>query len=151
MWNQRHHIIVWLWLAAEEASKIKVKWEVTTNIVCCSLLLIMWLQQIYVHTGDDLHPCILTFRINKRCLFIMYSLYDHYVLWDDSIWSRPIWLVCSGCDSKLGATGFESRPGQIFGIRVMHIQCSKPLRGLKCAVLSMVLCSINSLEVFWKE
>ena len=35
-------------------------------------------------------------------------------------------------------TLFETRPGRIFVIEVVHIQCSKLFKGMECAVLSMV-------------
>ena len=38
-------------------------------------------------------------------------------------------------------------PGRLgyFFIEFMHIQCSKLFKGLECAVLSMVLCTIKNL------
>ena len=53
-------------------------------------------------------------------------------------WGLSRWLIRSGCGSKLRGTVFESRPGRIFFIGVVHIQCSKLFKGLECAVLSMV-------------
>ena len=35
---------------------------------------------------------------------------------------------------KLRGTGFESRPSRMFVIEFVHIQCSKLLKGLECAV-----------------
>ena len=49
-------------------------------------------------------------------------------------------------DVSLGpivARGLESRPGQIFVIGVVHIQCSKLFKGLERTLLPMVLCTIN--------
>ena len=58
---------------------------------------------------------------------------------------RPQWLIPSDCDSKLRGTEFETRPGRIFVIEVVNIQCSKLFKGLGCIVLSMVLCTIGNL------
>ena len=53
------------------------------------------------------------------------------------------WLIRSGCGSKLGGTGFESRMGRMFVIEVVHIKCFKLFTGLECYVLYMVLCTIK--------
>ena len=39
---------------------------------------------------------------------------------------------------------FESRSGPIFVIVVVHIQCSKLLKGIECTVLPMVLFTIKN-------
>ena len=41
-------------------------------------------------------------------------------------------------------TGFESWPGRMLIIGVVHIQFFKLLKSMECAVLSMVLCTIKS-------
>ena len=41
-------------------------------------------------------------------------------------------------------TGFESRSSRKFVIDAVHIQCSKLFKGLECAVLSMVLCTMKN-------
>ena len=46
--------------------------------------------------------------------------------------------------SKLRGTGFESRPGRMFVIGVVHIQCSNLFKGLECTVISMVVCTIKN-------
>ena len=57
---------------------------------------------------------------------------------------RPRWLIRYRYGSKLRGTGLESRPGRIFIIEVVHIQCSKLFKGLECAELCIVLCGIKS-------
>ena len=57
--------------------------------------------------------------------------------------SQPRWLNRSGRGSKLRGTGFDSTLGRIFFIGFVHIQCSKLFKGMKCTVLSMVLCTIK--------
>ena len=52
-------------------------------------------------------------------------------------YSIPLWLELKG-------TGLESRPGRIFIIEVVHIQCAKLFKGLECAELCIVLCGIKS-------
>ena len=54
---------------------------------------------------------------------------------------RLVVIVLSVVFIKLSCrgTGFESRPGRIFVIGVVHIQCFKLFKELGCAVLSMVL------------
>ena len=47
--------------------------------------------------------------------------------------------------------GLESRPGELFVIEVVHIRCSKLFKGLESAVLSMVLCTLKTLEVIRLE
>ena len=39
----------------------------------------------------------------------------------------------SGCGSILRVTDVESRPGRMFDIRVVHIQCSKLFKSPECA------------------
>ena len=42
------------------------------------------------------------------------------------------------------ATGFAFRPGRIFVIVVVHIQCFELFKSMKCAVLSILLCTIKN-------
>ena len=61
---------------------------------------------------------------------------------------RPRWLIPFGCGSKLRGAGHESRPGRMLVIGVLNIQCFKLFKGMECAVMSMVLCTIKkNLEV----
>ena len=53
--------------------------------------------------------------------------------------SRRLPTILTGCGSKLRCTGLESRPGRMFVIRVMHIQCFKRFKGLEFVVLTMVV------------
>ena len=59
-----------------------------------------------------------------------------------SFWPR--WLIRSGCGSKIRGTGFEFRSGRMFVIEVVHIQSFKLFKGLECAVLSIVPCTIKN-------
>ena len=56
---------------------------------------------------------------------------------------RPRWLIPFGCGSKLRGAGHESRPGRMLVIGVLNIQCFKLFKGVECAVMSMVLCTIK--------
>ena len=67
-----------------------------------------------------------------------------------------LWLPLTSClifcpvstsiprHSKLRGSGSKSRPGRIFVVEVVHIQCAKLYKGLECIVLSMVLCTMKN-------
>ena len=51
------------------------------------------------------------------------------------VYSIRLWL-----ETQIGS----GRSGRIFVSEVVHIQCSKLFKGLKCTVLSMILCAIKN-------
>ena len=53
-------------------------------------------------------------------------------------------IIPPGCGSKLRGTWLESRPSRLFVIEVVHVQCSRLLKGMYCVVLSMVLYIIKN-------
>ena len=53
--------------------------------------------------------------------------------------SHSIWLWV-----EIRATGFESRPGRMFVIDIVHIQCSKLFKSLECTELSMALSAMKN-------
>ena len=57
---------------------------------------------------------------------------------------QPRWPIRIDWGLKPGGTRFESRSGRIFVVVVVHIQCSKLLKGLECTVLPVVLCTIKN-------
>ena len=67
---------------------------------------------------------------------------------DASCWQynigRSQWLIRSSCFSKHRGTGFESRPGRMCVVEVVHIQFPKLFKCLECAVLSMRLCTMKN-------
>ena len=65
------------------------------------------------------------------------------ILWFQKFWSATIAQSVRLC-LKLRGTGFESRPGRIFVIEVVHVQCSKLFKYLDCAVLPMALCTLQN-------
>ena len=58
--------------------------------------------------------------------------------------------IYTNCCSK-GGIGLESRPGRVFVINVVHIQCFKLYKSLECAVLSMLLCTIKNPSSYSKR
>ena len=50
-------------------------------------------------------------------------------------------IIRSDCGSKLRGTVFESGLGRSFVFEVVHIQCSKHVKGLKCVSVCMVQAS----------
>ena len=55
-----------------------------------------------------------------------------------------LFTICwSISGSKLRGIGFESQPSRMFVLGVVRIKLSRLFKGLECAVLSMVLCTIK--------
>ena len=91
-----------------------------------------------------LPTCLNQYHSSCLCLVTLQDLF-HYIT---ILLGRPVWLLRSGCGSKLGGTGFKTRPGRIFVIEVVHIQYSKLFKCLEYAVLSLVLHTVkNSIRV----
>ena len=74
------------------------------------------------------------------------SCSQFYIVYNDCVTHpRQLWhCFHTRLCLKFRGTGFESRPDQWFVIEVVHKQCSELFKGLECAVLSMVLCTITN-------
>ena len=57
-------------------------------------------------------------------------------------------LIRSGCGSKHVSNGFESRPGRIFIIGIVHIVLQTIQRRRVCSA-SMILCTMNNPSNHW--
>ena len=67
------------------------------------------------------------------------------IKWDANIMESAV--ITLTLQTSWPALMAETRTCRMFAIKVVHIQCSKPDKGLECAVLCMVLYTIRTLDV----
>ena len=60
------------------------------------------------------------------------------------VYRRPRWPAYKFAPGVALNEVLGSKPGGIFVIVDVHVQCSQLLKNLECAVLSMVLCITNN-------